>query len=157
MHVRSKALQTVVFLFRVIIGIVFIYASFDKIAHVSDFARAIHNYKMLPSYIEALMAIALPWIELFAGVFLIIGYKVRGSAFIISLLLFVFIVAVATALFRGLDISCGCFDTKEGAKIGMELLIRDFVMLLMTSAILFLTPGQNSSRKNAFLAEEITA
>jgi uncharacterized membrane protein YphA (DoxX/SURF4 family) len=137
MQDQSKALNAVILLFRVIIGVVFIYASFDKIAHVSDFARAVHNYKMLTPLLDNIMAIALPWIELIAGLFLIVGYKVRGSSFVIAVLLLVFIAAVSFAIMRGLDISCGCFETKEGTKVGLELLIRDVVMLIMTGSILF--------------------
>lgn len=132
---------TILFFFRLVIGVLFIYASFDKIAHVPDFARAVHNYRMLPFYAENLMAMTLPWIELFAGLFLILGYKVRGSALVLSALLVVFVVAIAAALARGLDISCGCFDTKEGAKVGLELLVRDLIWLVMTLAIL-LSPAR---------------
>lgn len=123
------------FLFRLILGAVFIWASLDKIAHVGDFSRAIHNYKIVPIAIENIMAIALPWIELFAGLFLIIGYKVKGAAALVSFLLAVFIVAIGAALVRNLDISCGCFDTKEGVKIGLDLLFRDILMLIMSACI----------------------
>lgn len=129
-----------IFIFRLILGVVFIWASMDKIAHVSDFSRAIHNYKMVPIAIENMMAIALPWMELFAGLFLIIGYKVKGSATLISFLLVIFIVAVGAALVRNLDISCGCFDTKEGVKIGLDLLLRDILMLIMSAAIVLAAP-----------------
>ncbi|MEW5807711.1 MAG: MauE/DoxX family redox-associated membrane protein [Acidobacteriota bacterium] len=135
-------IQTIIiFLFRIAIGIVFIYASFDKIAHVSDFGRVVHNYRMLPYYAENILAIMLPWIELFAGIFLILGYRMRGSALVLALLLSVFIVAISLALFRGLDISCGCFNTKEGMKISLELLLRDSLMLIMTVSIL-LSPSK---------------
>ncbi len=122
-------------IFRLIIGAVFIWASLDKIAHVSDFSRAIHNYKIVPIAIENIIAVAFPWMEFFAGLFLIIGYKVKGSAALISILLAIFIVAIGAALARNLDISCGCFDTKEGMKIGLDLLFRDILMLIMSAAI----------------------
>lgn len=121
--------------FRVIIGVIFIWASLDKIAHVSDFSRAIHNYKIVPISVENIIAISLPWIELLGGLFLIIGYRVKGAATLISFLLAIFIVAVAAALVRNLDISCGCFDTQEGMKIGLNLLFRDIIMLVICVCI----------------------
>lgn len=128
--------------FRIIIGMIFLYASLDKIAHVSDFSRVIHNYRIVPISLENIMAISLPWMEFIAGLFLIIGYRVRGSALLISFLLMVFTIALTSALARNLDISCGCFDTKEGTKIGFHLLVRDIVLLAMSASIAFAPTGE---------------
>jgi hypothetical protein len=38
--------------------------------------------------------------------------------------------AIATALVRGLDISCGCFNTDGGHGVGLDLLWRDLLLLL---------------------------
>lgn len=131
-----------ILIFRVIIGVVFIWASLDKIAHVSDFSRAVHNYKIVPIVIENIIAISLPWMELLAGLFLIIGYKVKGAAALISFFLMIFIVAIVAALARNLDISCGCFDTKEGMKISFDLVFRDILLLIMSICITFIPQKQ---------------
>ena len=36
---------------RIIMAVVFIYASIDKIMHPHDFARAVFNYQILPDYL----------------------------------------------------------------------------------------------------------
>ena len=58
----------VVLIARLILGGVFIYASLDKIAHPAEFAKAIGNYHVVPFGLENLMALALPWLELIAGI-----------------------------------------------------------------------------------------
>ena len=119
-------------LLRLFIGGIFIYASIDKIAHPEQFARAIENYRILPWFLINIFAIILPWIELVSGVLLIAGVWLNGSAITISALLLIFIIAITAGLLRGLDISCGCFNTTGGQKIGLSLIIKDVVLLLIT-------------------------
>ncbi|KPK99176.1 MAG: hypothetical protein AMJ90_09650 [candidate division Zixibacteria bacterium SM23_73_2] len=128
-----------VLLFRIILGATFIYASLDKIAHPAQFAQIVHNYKILPSFLINLFAISLPWIELFCGIFLIVGIWVESSSLVLSFLLFLFAVAISYNVFiRGLDINCGCFTTSLTAKKqGAELLIRDFILLGMGLQVIF--------------------
>jgi hypothetical protein len=54
-----------------------------------------------------------------------------------AFLLAVFLVAVSITLARGLDISCGCFNTGEARKIGFRLLAEDLV-LFAASCVLIL-------------------
>ena len=55
-------------LIRFIIGAIFIWASYDKIIDPGKFAREISNYHVVPFGLENIIAITLPWIELFIGV-----------------------------------------------------------------------------------------
>jgi putative oxidoreductase len=93
----------------IIIGALFIYASVVKIIDPVEFARDIDNYKMLPWPIGVGLAFYLPWLEIFCGLALITGILFRGSVFIVTALMTVFIVASIVAKARGLDVSCGCF------------------------------------------------
>jgi len=96
---------------RLILGVIFIYASMDKIAHPAAFAKDIYNYQILPEILINLTALALPWLELILGIFLLVGLFREGSAWIATLLLVVFFGAMVFNLARGLDIHCGCFHT----------------------------------------------
>lgn len=98
---------------RLILGGVFIYASFDKIAHPAAFAEAVYNCQILPEALISLTAIILPWMELILDLFSIIGLFLEGSACIASVLLLFFFGATIINLTRGLDIHCGCFTTSE--------------------------------------------
>ena len=128
----------IVFFFRFIIGIIFIYASWDKIAHPAEFAKAIGNYHAVPFGLENMMAMVLPWLELLVGICLIAGIMVDGAAIMSVVMNVVFIFAISQALARGISIECGCFSvTAEGGdKIGLETILRDIVYLTMSLVIL---------------------
>lgn len=132
---KSKYLS---FLFRLILGCVFVYASFDKIAHPADFARIVYNYHFLPTSTINLFAIILPWIELISGMALILGLFVESASLLIGLLLGVFIVALSSAVIRGLDISCGCFSTASSSeKVVWDTIIRDLIMLMLVVQVYY--------------------
>ncbi len=122
-------LDWLVFIARLVLGVVFIYASYDKILEPAAFARNVENYRFLPYQLVNIFAIILPWLELICGILLILGVYVEAAAGIIGILLVMFIIAISHALLRGIDISCGCFKTGQGKKIGTDLLVRDIVLL----------------------------
>jgi uncharacterized membrane protein YphA (DoxX/SURF4 family) len=119
-------------LLRVVLGAVFVAASIDKVQHPVAFARAASYYHMLPGETLNAFGLLVPWVELVAGVMLIAGAAARGAALLVAGLLVVFIVALVSAIARGIDISCGCFSTTtgEGHKIGLDLVARDVAMLV---------------------------
>lgn len=125
---------------RLILGGVFVYASFDKILHPHEFAEVVYNYQILPDALVNLTAILLPWLELSAGVFLILGLFLRGALFTCNVLLAVFLVALAFNLARGLDIDCGCFSSSVGPSTGGDMilyLLRDAFLLAMGLFLFF--------------------
>lgn len=127
-----------VFICRVILGTVFIYASVDKIFNPEAFAAILFNYKILPDFFIYAPALLLPWIELVAGSFLIAGIFIRGSSFILNGLLVVFIMAITFNLVRGISFDCGCFSTLTGSGSNVYyLLFRDLLLLIPGSVIFF--------------------
>jgi len=132
---KSKYLA---FLFRLILGGFFVYASFDKIAHPADFARIVYNYHFLPTSSINLFAVILPWIELMCGMALILGLFVESASLLIGFLLGIFIVALSSAVIRGLDISCGCFSTASSSeKVVWDTIIRDLIMLMLVVQVYY--------------------
>lgn len=118
------------FLCRLAVGGVFLFACWDKLLHPQAFAEAIHNYRLVPWPLLHPWAHFLPVLEAVAGLALVLGVARRGAALLLGGLTMVFMVAIAAALVRGLDISCGCFHTDGGHGVGLELLVRDAVLLL---------------------------
>jgi len=137
---------------RVVIGVVFVYASIDKIINPGDFAKSIHNYRMLPPVLINIMALLMPWLELITGVALIIGYKYQGANLLILGMLVVFIVALASAYSRGLNINCGCFSTSDTAK--SNLLARLIEDILMTIGCLIIMLKDKIFRRRAEMSVE---
>lgn len=119
------------FILRFVLGAVFIFAGALKIYDPVTFATDIANYRLLPHAWVNLLAITLPWIEVLAGLLLVVGIWVRPSALLVTAMLVVFLVAVSQALVRGLDIRCGCFGTVGGRQVGLQTLLTDLVLLAM--------------------------
>ncbi|MFP4086497.1 MAG: MauE/DoxX family redox-associated membrane protein [Desulfobacteraceae bacterium] len=106
---------------RLILGVIFIYASIDKIAHPAAFAKDIYNYQILPDTLINLTAMGLPSLELILGIFLVVGLFREGSVSMVTLLLLVFFGAMVFNLARGLDIHCGCFHTSAQGTDGAPM------------------------------------
>jgi uncharacterized membrane protein YphA (DoxX/SURF4 family) len=123
----------------VVLGAVFIAAALPKIADPPGFAHMIYNYRMLPGGLVNFLALWLPWVELFAGICLVLGVWRRGAATVVSVLLILFIAAIGFNLLRGHAVDCGCFDVKSAGKTRDQLLrdmwwvlARDVGMLALT-------------------------
>jgi uncharacterized membrane protein YphA (DoxX/SURF4 family) len=120
-------------LIRLFVGIIFIYASIDKIAQPDQFARIVYNYQLLPGSLINLMALILPWIEMICGVFIILGIFNRGTILILNLMVVVFIFAVGVNVIRGVNLECGCFTVSSKARNdALGLLFRDIGLLILT-------------------------
>lgn len=114
---------------RWIIGAVFVAAALAKIGGLEAFALQVHNFRMMPLALENLAAITVPWIELVAGLSLILGIHARSGALIATVLMTVFVVAVGAAMVRGLDIECGCFGTADATRVGVAKLLQNLALL----------------------------
>ena len=113
---------------RIILGAVFLWASFGKILEPGDFARSISNYHIVPFGIENIIALILPWLELLIGMGLILGIMVDGSVQISAILLIMFILMIGQAMLRGFNIECGC-GLKEGEMIGLNKILENIVFI----------------------------
>lgn len=121
---------------RVILGAMFIFAGATKIGDPAAFANDIDNYRMLPYVLVSLMAIILPWVEIIAGLLLVTGKLLHGASFTLIVLNVVFIIAISSALARGLDINCGCFSMEgTSSQVGVVRLFEDVIYLSMAVVI----------------------
>lgn len=126
------------FALRLAIGITFVYAAVDKIIHPDQFARIIYNYHLAPGQLINIFALFLPWVELITGVLVIVGYWEKAAVLMIGGMLVMFIIALSTALIKGVNIECGCFSTTSKAKGPVkDLIFRDALLLLSCGVILW--------------------
>jgi len=125
---------------RLLIGALFVYASFHKLLDPAEFAQAIRNYQLGPAELTNLAAMILPWLELIAGALLILGIQTKPSALITTCLLAVFLVGLYRAYFIGLDIACGCFSSAAASagRIDVLTLARDTALFVIS---LFIVVG----------------
>lgn len=113
------------------LGALFIGACLHKIAHPESFALDIATYDILPLALVNVSAITLPWAELAAGGMLLAGHRTRAAGWMIAGMMVVFIAALAIALARGMDMSCGCFASQgaEDDPISRLTVMRDLLWL----------------------------
>jgi uncharacterized membrane protein YphA (DoxX/SURF4 family) len=134
---------------RVALGICFVYLGLNKALSPTDFLKAVHQYDGLDNtlYLTWIAAV-LPWFEVFCGVALLVGFWIRGSAFVTFGMLLVF---SAMVLHRALQIrgatgvgfceirfDCGCGNG--------EVLV---CLKLMENSVLMFLAGMLSLRRFA--------
>ena len=112
-----------------IVGGVFVLAALAKIGGLDAFALQVHNFRMMPMALENLVAMTFPWIELVAGLSMILGIRPRSGAFVAAAMMAAFVVTVAVAMARGLDIECGCFGTADATRVGVSKLLQNLGLL----------------------------
>ena len=113
------------------IGLIFIAAGLAKIGDLGIFAEQIHNFRVTPIALENLVALTLPWIELVAGLALVLGIQARAGAVISAVLMAAFTLIVGAALYRKIDIECGCFGTADATRVGVTKLMQNIGMTAM--------------------------
>ncbi|MFZ0135106.1 MAG: cation diffusion facilitator family transporter [Desulfobacterales bacterium] len=149
-QIRQRMQQIVFLALRLLLGTVFLYASYDKILNPQAFAQAVYNYQILPDMAVNLTALVLPWLELLLGFCLVTGFWLPGATAASTALLSIFIGALVFNQVRGLDIYCGCFstDTTSGP-IDMWTVLRDIgflaVSVYLILNVLFFRPALVSS------------
>ena len=107
---------------RLALGGVFIYAGWLKaVAPAEEFAYAIETYKVVPPGLAMLAAQAVPWIEIYFGMFLAAGVFVRYSAFCLGAAVIGFEALLLQAIIRKLPVtSCGCFGSSHNNSLQYE-------------------------------------
>jgi uncharacterized membrane protein YphA (DoxX/SURF4 family) len=117
------------------LGLIFIMSSVPKIQQPYAFLGSIYGYELVGPKMGVLVTMVLPWVELFTGVCLVGGVFVGGALLASMGMGVLFTVVLASALYRHLDISCGCFSSNPGAgKISYITLIRAIVITLVSAA-----------------------
>jgi uncharacterized membrane protein YphA (DoxX/SURF4 family) len=120
-----------------VLAAVFIYAGIQKIEDPHAFSQAISYYEFFPPFLINPIAVWLPWIEVAAGICLVIGRWVSGSALIVAVLAFAFGLLTGMAILRGLDISCGCFSLGgEQETVQWTHILANVLLLTMAMQIL---------------------
>lgn len=125
---------------QIALGLFFVAAALPKIVDPPGFAHMIYNYRLVPGVVVNPMALVLPWLELLAGLALVLGIWREAANAWIGALLVVFIVAITVNLARGNAIDCGCFDTSAAGRSVEErlhdmrmVIVRDLGMLVLVA------------------------
>jgi len=124
------------------LGAIFVIAAIPKIADPPSFAHMIYNYRLVPASLINLSALVMPWVELLAGLALILGVWKAAARNVIGILLAIFIIAISINLIRDNAIDCGCFNVADRGKTHEQRIFdmkvdvaRDLGMLLLAAQL----------------------
>ena len=108
----------VVWVCRLVVAAVLIFAAVQKIWMPLEFARLIREYHLLPDQVLNLVAVVLPWLEIVCGLCFLSGFWLMGTAVLLSSLNIIFVIAIAYRAwlimsstgvgFFDLSYDCGC-------------------------------------------------
>ena len=94
---------------RLVLGGVLFVAGYLKAFTIDKSQMAVRAYEVLPISVANILGIILQWLEIGAGLLLILGFAVRYSSIFGTALMLIFVIAISQAWARGLSIDCGCF------------------------------------------------
>lgn len=132
--------NTLTIIVRIAIGLLFVYSSIFKIIDPSSFADSIAQYRILSDNLLPYAAIAIPYIELFAGICLLLGFNIRPAAMAGIILMLVFIIAIIINLAQARTFECGCFELSHlgiSETIGWGLMVRDIVITVLLWSLFY--------------------
>jgi uncharacterized membrane protein YphA (DoxX/SURF4 family) len=128
---------------RLVTGGVWIVAGLLKLPDPAESVRAVRAYDLLPESVVPAVGYALPVVEVVVGVCLVLGLLTRTMGVVSALLFVAFIIGIASAWARGLEIDCGCFGgggQLDGASAKYPGEIARDVGLLLASLWLVVRP-----------------
>jgi uncharacterized membrane protein YphA (DoxX/SURF4 family) len=138
---NPKVVGVVVLVLRLVLGAIFVVAGASKVGHADVFAAQIAGFRLLPQAVIAPLALALPYLEILLGGYLIIGLYTRAAAWVAAVLLAIFDAAIASAVVRGMTVSCGCFGPNDVTVTTWSEVARDAVFVLLAVIVALRAPG----------------
>jgi putative oxidoreductase len=131
---KLEAKPLLIRLFEIILGGLFFYAGLQKVLHIHEFAEAVLAYQLLPESLVGLAVAGLPWLEVAAGLSLMVGLKRRSCLLLLTGLVAVFLVVIFVTMARGLNIDCGCglFFQRQ---VGWAAVLEDTVLLIWAAGL----------------------
>lgn len=139
--------RMVIWVGRLVLGVIFVYAGYSKLffpnrmfwplpllrfsvtANLSNFGVQVESYKLLSPAGVQFVSHSLPFAEILLGLLLLIGWRLRLWAPMVTLILLGFLTVVTRAYLLHMDINCGCFATPE--PISLKKILEDSALALL--------------------------
>lgn len=133
---------------RLLIGIIFVLSAVTKLPMHSQFIAIVESYHILPQALATSYALALPWVELLAGSFILLGIQIRQSSLIALLLAFSFLVANISSAISGESFCGSCFGEVIIIPISQALVLD--IAIIIATVYLYIVGRQPYSFDNLF-------
>lgn len=130
------AIRTLSLALRLLLATVFLIAGVEKLIGFNTFARNIAAYEMLPDALVNIVALSFIWTEIVVGVLFYAGAAIRGSALVTSAMLVLFLIAILSAMARGMTIDCGC-GGGLAEPVGWKKVIEDVGLLTAAISLIY--------------------
>lgn len=119
--------------FRLVLGGVFLWAGWEKLADPRGFVQAVRAYDVTPEWLSKAIGYGLPVLEVCLAALLIVGVITRIAAAVSAALMLVFLIGIVQAAIRGLKLECGCFGgggASDSTQYTLDIL-RDLGLLVL--------------------------
>lgn len=110
----------------------FLWGSLPKIRQPYDFLSSVYSYELVGPKLGMFVAMTLPWLEVLVGICLIGGIFISGALLVSTAMAAMFTFVLGSALYHGLEITCGCFGASSTEIVNYSTLIRACVILLFS-------------------------
>lgn len=121
---------------RLLLAGVFLVSGYIKAVDPAQTRVAVRAYQLLPDSLIEPVAAVLPYLEVAAGLLLLVGLATRLGALLAALMMIAFLIGVISAAARGLNIDCGCFGgggaVEAGATKYTAEILRDTGLLIVS-------------------------
>ena len=121
------------------LAVMWIYSGATKLGNHMTVTRSIEAYEIFTPYWSNLLANIIGPAEIAVGLILLLGIKIRPAGWVSLGVLVLFVIGLASAYHRGLQIDCGCFGPNpEGASDDLLVAIaRDIGLIAVTLFMIY--------------------
>ncbi len=134
---------------------VWMIAGASKLPILLELPAQVMRYGILPERLAVPFALALPFLEMVLGAYLLAGLFVRATALAGTILFAAFLAAQIRAMALGLSLDCGCFGVIAHTRVGPLTLVRDFALGIPTFLMLALPARRMSLDRRLFDAPDV--
>ncbi|MGC1379917.1 MAG: MauE/DoxX family redox-associated membrane protein [Candidatus Baltobacteraceae bacterium] len=134
-------MEVVVLAIRLLLGGLLLVAGALKVGHPADLAANIAAFRLLPSAVAGPLAIGLPYFELLLAIYLIAGLFTRVVALVAAAQFVIYAGAIASAVVRHIQASCGCFGPRDAAVADWPHVAFDLALAAASLFVAYRAPG----------------
>ena len=116
----------------------FVVSGILKINHAADLAATIAGFQLhIPGAVIAVLAVALPPLEILLGLYLTSGFLLFAASTTAFVLLLIFIAVLISVVLRGLAVPCGCFGPGDTEPTTWATVGRDAIAALLPAYLMW--------------------
>lgn len=124
-------MEYLILVLRIFLGCLFLSAGWSKITEVNQHIGIVKEYKVFPDKYTKHLVLLEICLELFVGVFLLLGLFHQYIAVIAISLLIIYSIMISINLFRGRkNISCGCGGMAGNHTLSWKLVLRNLCLII---------------------------